>query len=134
MIEDSHQHSLAITYRRQQSSYTAKPPNLKATFSNLPRLKYLRLGCCDIDSAFLTHLPPTVQTVDISFRDPIPERIARTSRHMCQRCEDLLTLAIAVSPLHDLVAMPDGGRQIDQRGKRLGTILGCVKTHTSNRS
>lgn len=117
MIENPHEQSLALTYRRQQSSYTAQPPNLKSIFSNLPRLKYLRLGCRNIDSAFLTHLPPAVQTVDISFRDPSPERIARNLRHMRQRCEELFTLAIAVSPLHDLVAMPDGGRQIDQLSK-----------------
>ena len=114
MIEDPNQQSLALTYRRHQSSYLAQPPNLRSIFSNLPRLKYLRLGCPNVDSAFLTELPPAVQTVDISFRDPSPERIARNLKHMRQRCQDLFTLAIAVSPLHDLVAMPDGGRQIDQ--------------------
>lgn len=114
MIEDPHQQSLALTYRRQQSSYFAQPPDLKSIFLNLPRLKYLRLGCPNVDSACLTHLPPAVQTVDISFRDPCPERVARNLRNMRQRCEELFTLAITVSPLHDLIAMPDGGRQIDQ--------------------
>ena len=117
MIEDPQQHSLALTYRKHHSSSFVKPPNLQVILSNLPRLLYLRLGSPKIDSSFLTFLPLTIQTIDVSFRDPDPERVSRNLRLMNKRCNKLFTLAIAVSPLHDLLELPDGGRQIDQGSK-----------------
>lgn len=117
MIEDPQQQSLALTYRKQYSSSFNQPPDLQFIFLNLPRLLYLRLGCPNVNSSCLTYLPSTLQTIDISFQDPDPQRVSRNLRHMRQRCEKLFTLAIAVSPLHDLVEMPDGGRPIDQRSK-----------------
>ena len=117
MIEDPQQHSLALTYRKHHSSSFITPPSLHLILSNLPRLLYLRLGSPKIDSSFLTFLPLTVQTIDVSFRDPDPEKVSRNLRCMSKRCNKLFTLAIAVSPLHDLLELPDGGRQIDQRSK-----------------
>ncbi|KAL8791836.1 MAG: hypothetical protein Q9195_005572 [Heterodermia aff. obscurata] len=117
MIEDPQQHSLALTYRKHHSSSFVKPPSLQTILSNLPRLLYLRLGSPKIDSSFLTFLPLTIQTIDVSFHDPDPERVSRNLRFMSERCSKLFTLAIAVSPLHDLLELPDGGRQIDQRSK-----------------
>lgn len=117
MIEDPQQNSLALTYRKHHSSSFVKPPNLQTILSNLPRLLYLRLGSPKIDSSFLTFLPLTIQTIDVSFRDPDPERVSRNLRFMNKRCNKLFTLAIAVSPLHDLLELPDGGRQIEQTSK-----------------
>ena len=117
MIEDPQQHSLALTYRKHHSSTFVKPPNLQTILSNLPRLLYLRLGSPKIDSSFLNFLPLTIQTIDVSFRDADPERVSRNLRFMSKRCNKLFTLAIAVSPLHDLLELPDGGRQIDQESK-----------------
>ncbi|CAF9925666.1 MAG: hypothetical protein HETSPECPRED_005890 [Heterodermia speciosa] len=117
MIEDPQQHSLALTYRKHHSSSFVKPPSLQTILSNLPRLLYLRLGSPNINSSFLTFLPLTIQTIDVSFRDPDPERVSRNLRFMNERCNKLFTLAIAVSPLHDLLELPDGGRQIDQGSK-----------------
>ena len=114
MIEDPQQQSVALTYRRQLASDHVQSPNLKLIFSNLPRLLYLRLGCPNVDSEFLTFLPSRVQTVDVSFQDPDPERVSRNLRHMRQRCEQLFTLAIVVSPFHDVVEMPNGGRPLSK--------------------
>ena len=117
MIEDPQQSSVALTYRKHHSSSFIKPPNLQIMLSNLPRLLYLRLGSPNIDSSFLKFLPLTIRTIDVSFRDPDPGRVSRNLEIMSRRCNELFTLAIAVSPLHDRFELPDGGRQIDQRSK-----------------
>lgn len=113
MIEDPQKQSVAMTYRRVSAINHVELPNLRLILCNLPRLLYLRLGCPNVDSAFLTFLPPRLQTVDVSFRDPNPERVSQNLRRMRQQCKQLFTFAIAISPLHDVIEMPDGGRQID---------------------
>ena len=117
MIEDPQQQSVALTYRKQPPRDQVESPNLQLIFSKLPRLLYLRLGCRNVDSSFLTIVPVDVQTLDVSFRDLDPERVSRNLRIMRERCKRLFTLAIVVSPLHDIVEMPDGGRRIDQQSK-----------------
>ena len=117
MIEDLQQQSVALTYRKQASRAQVETPNLQLILSNLPRLVYLRLGCPSADSSFLTLIPLEVQTLDVSFRDLDPERISRNLRIMRARCKRLFTLAIVVSPLHDIIEMPDGGRRVDQESR-----------------
>lgn len=117
MIEDPQQHSVALTYCKQRPRDQVETPNLQLILSNLPRLLYLRLGCPNVDSSFLSLIPVDVQTLDVSFRDLDPERVSRNLRIMRTRCKRLFTLAIVVSPLHDMVEMPDGGRRIDQQSK-----------------
>ena len=117
MIEDPQQQSVALTYRKQPSRNQVETPNLQLIFSNLPRLLYLRLGCPNVDSSFLALVPVDVQTLDVSFRDSDPERVSRNLKIMRARCKRLFTLAIVVSPLHDIVEMPRGGRRIDQQSK-----------------
>ena len=117
MIEDLQQQSVALTYRKQAPRNHIEKPNLRLILSNLPRLVYIRLGCPNADSSILTLIPSEVQTLDVSFRDLDPARIAGNLRIMRARCRRLFTLAIVVSPLHDIIEMPDGGRRIDQESK-----------------
>ncbi|CAL8582790.1 hypothetical protein XPA_008434 [Xanthoria parietina] len=117
-IENPQRPSLTLSYRKAPSSshlsHSHPPPNIPAMLSVLPRLLYLRLGCPTTNSNFLTHLPTTLQTLDVAFTDADPERVATNLNILHQRCEQLFTFAIAVSPLHDNNDLPDGGRQIKE--------------------
>ena len=114
MTDGLQKHTIALTYSKLHSWIPRVQPNFKLLFSNLPRLGYLRLGCPTADSTFLTYLPPEIRTLDVAFKDPDPANVARNLRQMRERCQNLYTLAIAVSPLHDEYRLPDGGRLIDQ--------------------
>ncbi|KAI4160719.1 MAG: hypothetical protein L6R39_000178 [Caloplaca ligustica] len=118
-IEDPQRPSVTLTYRKPShvsgTSLTRFPsPNLPVMLSFLPRLLYLRLGCPSTDSNFLTYLPTTLKVLDVAFTDPDPGRVASNLQSLHHRCEQLFTLAIAVSPLHDSSDLPDGGRQINE--------------------
>ncbi|KAL8718221.1 MAG: hypothetical protein Q9225_004610 [Loekoesia sp. 1 TL-2023] len=118
-VEDPQRPSVTLTYRKASTALSRPstklpPPNLPAMLSVLPRLLYLRLGCPTTNSSFLTYLPKTLQTLDVAFTDSDPDRVAANLHILHQRCEQLFTLAIAVSPLHDNTDLPDGGRQIKE--------------------
>lgn len=107
--------SVALTYRKR--NYCAHKPDLHLEIKSqkYERLKYLRLGCPDLDSSILACLPEYIRTLDIALKDSKPEKVASNVRKMRQRCKLLFTLAISVSPLHDVYSLPDGGRAIDQQ-------------------
>ena len=73
----------------------------------LPDLLYLRVGCRNIDSSFLAHLPLHLQTLDVAFTDTEPGKISTNLQSMRARCQKLFTVAIAVSPLHDRELLDD---------------------------
>ncbi len=100
--ENSEHPSATLTYVKGKTFH--QPPvaeSLKAILADLPDLLYLRIGCRNLDSSFLPHLPPGLQTLDVAFTDANPRRIAANLRLMHTRCRKLFTFAIAVSPLHD---------------------------------
>lgn len=118
-IEDPQRPSVTMAYRKSNTRPRVpptklSPPDLPAMLSVLQRLLYLRLGCPTTNSHFLIHLPKTLQTLDVAFTDPEPERVAANLHTLHERCEQLFTLALAVSPLHDNIDLPDGGRRIKQ--------------------
>ncbi|KAL8678578.1 MAG: hypothetical protein Q9186_005081 [Xanthomendoza sp. 1 TL-2023] len=116
-VEDPQRPSVTLTYRKPSFyplTIRYRRPNIPAMLSVLPRLLYLRLGCPTTNSDFLPHLPHTLQTLDVAFTDPYPERVAANLKLLHQHCEQLFTFAIAVSPLHDNNDLPDGGRQIKE--------------------
>ncbi|KAL8840002.1 MAG: hypothetical protein Q9170_001544 [Blastenia crenularia] len=118
-VEDPQRPSVTLTYRKSKVAFVhpskkLPTPNLPVIFSNLPRLVYCRLGCPTANSDFLTYIPKTLQTLDVAFTDPDPDRVAANLHTLHQRCEQLFCLAIAVSPLHDNTDLPDGGRQIKE--------------------
>lgn len=115
MTEEPQNHSVALTYSKQNTSWAHHSPNLRQIFANFPWLLYLRLGCPDVNSDFLRYLPAGLQTLDVAFKDPDPIRVAGNLLLLSQRCPKLFTLAIAVSPLHDVYRLPHGGRVIDQQ-------------------
>ncbi len=123
MTEDPQNQSVALTYSRCNPSVPKVKPNLQLMFSNLPRLLYLRLGCPVVDSSFLRFLPTGIQTLDVAFKDGDPTNVARNLCQMRQRCPKLFTLAIVVSPLHDVYRLPDGGRAIDQQSAGEANII-----------
>ncbi|KAL8962246.1 MAG: hypothetical protein Q9193_001319 [Seirophora villosa] len=118
-VKDPQRPSVTLTYRKANTQCRASAtkntaPNLPVMLSVLPRLLYLRLGCPTANSDFLAYVPTTLQTLDVAFTDPDPERVAANLHVLHERCEQLFTLAIAVSPLHDNTDLPDGGRQIKE--------------------
>ncbi|KAL8712391.1 MAG: hypothetical protein Q9220_003239 [cf. Caloplaca sp. 1 TL-2023] len=118
-VETPQSPSVTLTYRKVTTCPFKNPfqfprPNIQVMLSILPRLVYLRLGCPTTNSTFLTQLPTTLQTLDVAFTDPDPDRVAANLHILHQRCEQLFTFAIAVSPLHDNNDLPDGGRQIKE--------------------
>ena len=117
IIENPQRPSVTLSYRKSPTndlSNSHPPPNIPAMLSVLPRLLYLRLGCPTTNSNFLTLLPPTLQTLDVAFTDADPERVAANLNMLHQRCQQLFTFGVAVSPLHDNNDLPDGGRQINE--------------------
>ena len=124
--EDPEKPSIVITYRKpdvalRQPNFPS--PRVDTLLSHLPKLLYLRLGCRFTDSSFLTIIPSTIQTLDVAFTDPDPERVATHLQTMRQRCEQLYTLAIAVSPLHDALVLNKpaerGQKPLDYQGSDL---------------
>ena len=106
--EDPEKPSMVVTYRKLDAALhipTSPNPRVDTLLSHLPKLLYLRLGCRFTNSSFLTIVPSTIQTLDVAFTDPDPERVAANIQSMGQRCEQLYTLAIAVSPLHDALVL-----------------------------
>ncbi|KAI4235086.1 MAG: hypothetical protein LQ352_008128 [Teloschistes flavicans] len=117
--EDPQRPSVTLTYRRTHTKLASAPsappsPNLPIMLSLLPHLLYLRLGCLTANSKFLAYLPRTLQTLDVAFTDPLPDRVAQNLYTLHERCKHLFTLAIVVYPLHDNSDLPDGGRQINK--------------------
>ena len=115
MTEEPQAQSVALTYSRRNSSIPKVKPDVPLMLSHLPWLLYLRLGCPEIDSTFLAFLPTGIKTLDVAFKDPDPANVARNLRLMRERCQKLYLVAIAVSPLHNVYRLPDGGRVIDQQ-------------------
>ncbi len=106
--EDPEKPSIVITYRKSDVSLqksSLPSPRIDTLLSHLPKLLYLRLGCRYIDSSFLPTIPSSIQTLDVAFTDPDPERVAANLQTMRHHCEQLYTLAIAVSPLHDALVL-----------------------------
>ena len=93
--------SIAMSFRRQSPIPSSPISSLRVMLTQLPHLLYLRVGCRNIDSTFMLHLPQSISTLDIAFTDTNPELIASRIQMMRERCKRLFTLAIAVSPLHD---------------------------------
>lgn len=93
--------SIAMSFRRRSPTPSSPFSSLHVMLTQLPHLLYLRIGCRNIDSTFLLHLPPSIRTLDVAFTDTNPELIASRIRTMRERCKRLFTLAIAISPLHD---------------------------------
>ena len=116
MNENNENVRVNVGFARQQScqSRTTSPlRSVQDKFLDLPHLRYLRIGCRDLDSSFLSYLPRHIHTLDVAFTDDDPERIAENLMTMRGICKKLFTLAVAVSPLHD-----DEGLDEDQ-GYRL---------------
>ena len=93
--------SITMSFRRQSPTPTSPLSSLHVMLTQLPHLLYLRVGCRNIDSTFMLHLPPSIRTLDVAFTDTNPELIASRIRTMRERCKKLFTLAIDISPLHD---------------------------------
>lgn len=99
--ENSEKPTATLSYSKLPQKPSSPTRNLHVMLSQLPRLLYLRVGCRNIDSSFLTHVPDSLQTLDVAFTDTNPVQVAAALEIMRARCEKLFTLAIAVSPLHD---------------------------------
>ena len=91
-----------LTFKRLPQHTTTSPTQLlQNMLHDLPHLQYLRIGCRNVDSSFLTHLPRHLHTIDVAFTDEDPNRVAENLMTMRGLCRKLFTLAVAVSPLHD---------------------------------
>lgn len=104
--EDPQNPSISMSFGRNVArdrprQFQSPMLSLRVMLDQLPHLLYLRVGCRNIDSAFLAFVPASILTLDVAFTDTSPERIARNLQAMRERCHNLFTLAIAVSPLHD---------------------------------
>ena len=99
--EDPEKPSFAMSFGNQGRNLSNPLTTLRVMLNQLPRLLYLRVGCRNIDSSFMTSLPTQILTLDAAFTDSNPRHLATNLRIMRERCERLFTLAIAVSPLHD---------------------------------
>lgn len=108
--------NVGFTRLQQQSSQsrtitTSPLRSVQVKFLDLPHLRYLRIGCKDLDSSFLSYLPRHIHTLDVAFTDDDPKRIAGNLMTMRGICKKLFTLAIAVSPLHDDEGLDDEEEQ-----------------------
>ena len=99
--EDPENPSIAMSFGKRPPRPSSPLSGLRVMLDQLPHLLYLRVGCRNIDSTFLLHLPISIRTLDVAFTDTNPELIATRLRSMRERCKSLFTVAIAVSPLHD---------------------------------
>lgn len=85
---------------------------------NGPPPHYLRLSCRHMDSTSLMKFIPKAQeviTLDVAFSDANPRRSARFLEAVHQRCPKLYTIAIDISPLHDLEWADDQHEQTFKR-------------------
>ncbi|KAL6720745.1 hypothetical protein ACLMJK_002670 [Lecanora helva] len=95
--------SISMSFGRSRESQLESPINsLRNMLVQLPHLLYLRVGCRSIDSSFLPLLPSSILTLDVSFTDTDPGQVVSNLKAMNERCRSLFTLAIAISPLHDI--------------------------------
>lgn len=99
--EDPVRPSVSMSFGRDPWKDSSPSTSLRIMLDQLPHLVYLYVGCRNIDSSFLAHLPLRIQTLDVAFTDVHPVQIATNLQTMRKRCGKLFTLAIAVSPLHD---------------------------------
>ena len=100
--QDPQNPSISMSFARNHSPQFKSPMStLRVMLNQLPHLLYLRVGCRNIDSSFLTDVPVSILTLDAAFTDKSPERIVKNLQALRLRCKSLFTLAIAVSPLHD---------------------------------
>ena len=99
--------SFSLSFGKQRRTLGSPLITLHAMLKQLPDLLYLRVGCRNVDSSFLAHLPLHLQTLDAAFTDTEPEQVATNLRSMRARCEKLFTVAIVVSPLHDRDLLDD---------------------------
>lgn len=105
--EDPENPSFSLSFGKPRRNLTPPLITLHAMLKQLPDLLYLRVGCRNVDSSYLAHLPLHLQTLDVAFTDTEPEQIASNLHSMRARCEKLFTVAIAVSPLHDRELLDD---------------------------
>lgn len=101
MNENNENVRVNVAFTRQSRVSTSPLRSVQGKFLDLPHLRYLRIGCRDLDSSFLSDLPRHIHTLDVAFTDDDPERIAGNLMTMRGICKKLFTLALAVSPLHD---------------------------------
>ena len=106
LSEDPQNPSMSMSFGRNLEGnrsrlFQSPISSLRVMLNQLPHLLYLRVGSRNIDSSFLLLVPVSLLTLDVAFTDSNPDRIAKNLRFMRDRCRDLFTLAIAVSPLHD---------------------------------
>lgn len=113
--EDPENPSFSLSYGKQRRTLGSPLITLHAMLKQLPDLLYLRVGCRNVDSSFLAHLPLHLQTLDVAFTDTEPEQVAANLQSMRARCEKLFTVAIAVSPLHDRDLLDDKDEKIFNR-------------------
>lgn len=109
--------SMVFTYRKLDAppQWPITPAaDLNMMLSQLPQLSSLRLGCRKVDSSILSAIPSGVKILDIAFTDPNPTQIAANLLRMRSRCDKLVILTIAVSPLHDEMPLREGESLEDQ--------------------
>ena len=99
--EDPEKPSVTLCFSRLPRKHSSSASKLHIVLDGFPHLLYLRVGCRNVDSSFLIHVPIQIRTLDVAFTDNNPTRIATNLLVMRTGCEKLFTLAIAVSPLHD---------------------------------
>ena len=99
--ENNENANALLTFTRPPQSQDPPFEHLRNMMRDLPQLGYLRIGCRDLDSTFLIHVPRHLHTLDVAFTDNDPGRVADNLMTMRGICRNLFTLAIAVSPLHD---------------------------------
>ena len=109
--EDPENPSIAMSFGKRPPRPSSPISSLLVMLDQLPQLLYLRVGCRNIDSSFLLHLPPSIRTLDVAFTDTDSRRIATRLRSMREHCKSLFTVAIAVSPLHDR-ELSDGNEEL----------------------
>ena len=112
--------SIVFTYRRMDTPPQwpiAPTPDLNIMLSQLLQLSSLRLACRKVDSSILSVVPSSVKSLDIAFTDPNPTHIVMNLNKMRSRCDKLVTLTIAVSPLHDEMPAHEGESVEDQASR-----------------
>lgn len=113
--------SIVFTYRKLDAppQWPITPaPDLHMMLSQLPQLSNLRLGCRKVDSSILSAIPSGIKVLDIAFTDHNPTQIAANLIKMRTRCDKLVTLTIAVSPLHDETPLQEG-ESIEEMASRM---------------
>ena len=109
--ENNENANAVLTFLRTPQPRVSPYENLRSMMRDLPNLGYLRIGCRDLDSTFLIHVPKHLHTLDVAFTDENAERIADNLMTMRGICRNLFTLAVDISPLHDREEADDRGRE-----------------------